>query len=126
VSARMSTQVWKDAHIAEMRAYHRKNYQSHKQEAIVRATKRRKRIIAWFTSLKTGKCCKRCPETHPACLEFHHRDGNSKVLEIAAMVSQGWSERKIVDEIEKCDLICANCHRKHHWVEREARVAQMD
>lgn len=32
----------------------------------------------------------------------------------ALVSSYSWDE--IVEEIQKCDLICANCHRVEHWV----------
>ena len=116
----MSTQAWKDANVEKMRSYRKKHYQQNKQAAIDRAAKRRKRLGAWLVSLKAEKCCSVCSESHPACLDFHHRDRSHKILEISRMVVQGWSEEKILREIEKCDVICANCHRKHHWEEKGA------
>jgi hypothetical protein len=62
---------------------------------------------------KEGRHCK-CGEGHPACLDFHHRESN-KVLGIAEIPKAGWSKERLLAEIAKCDLICANCHRKHHF-----------
>lgn len=44
----------------------------------------------------------------PECMDFDHRPGEIKLFGISASV-QGW--QKMLDEIVKCDLVCANCHR---------------
>ena len=64
--------------------------------------------------------CSECGEINPAALEFHHRDGNIKKHSIANMVSSGYSLELLQDEINKCDVLCANCHRiqearNGHW-----------
>lgn len=63
---------------------------------------------------RKGKCAI-CGETHPACLEFHHID--EKEEEISNMLSK-YTEKEIMDEIKKCLIVCANCHRKLHWEEK--------
>jgi hypothetical protein len=54
--------------------------------------------------------CTKCGESDPRVLEFHHRGG--KDMEVSYMVSAGYSVERIQGEIEKCDVLCANCHRK--------------
>jgi hypothetical protein len=54
--------------------------------------------------------CQSCGERDPNVLEFHHV--GSKDLAITRMVTGGWSIRRIQAEISKCDVLCANCHRK--------------
>jgi len=34
------------------------------------------------------------------------------------MIARNWSRKRILDEVAKCIVLCANCHRKMHWVER--------
>lgn len=81
---------------------------------------------AWYQELKTGKTCKRCPENHPACLDFHHRDPTTKVAEISVMVRDGVARKIIMAEIAKCDLLCANCHRKEHYTEDSIRIPGLE
>jgi hypothetical protein len=64
--------------------------------------------------LKSQRGCKKCGETHPACLEFHHRDPAGKEMNISVMAYR-LSKPKMLAEIEKCDVLCSNCHRKLHW-----------
>lgn len=55
--------------------------------------------------------CINCNESDPVVLEFDHREGTSKVENISNLVSNSsWEKVKI--EIEKCDVLCANCHRR--------------
>ena len=62
-----------------------------------------------------------CDESHPACLDFHHRDPREKVMILSKVTNQrGWSIERILAEIAKCEVICANCHRKEHWSEQDA------
>jgi hypothetical protein len=61
-----------------------------------------------------GGKCQRCDATpqdlHPACFEFHHREQYDKEFN----VSDGKSWAKVIVELAKCDLLCANCHRIVH------------
>lgn len=57
--------------------------------------------------------CQLCPETDPRCLDFHHRDPKEKTSTINLLAKTRHSLRIIIEEMQKCDLICNNCHRKH-------------
>ena len=71
---------------------------------------RNQRIIA---AMKQFLGCTRCSENDPDCLDFHHIDASTKKLTVSNSVrtcGHGW--RKLMDEILKCEILCANCHRK--------------
>lgn len=51
-------------------------------------------------------------------MQFHHRDPSQKDFEVSMMV-MGHSRERILDEIAKCDALCANCHLKLHWEARQ-------
>ena len=54
--------------------------------------------------------CVNCGEDDPVVPEFHRlRD---KVMDVAAMGGAGYSLETIQAEIDKCVVLCANCHRK--------------
>lgn len=60
-----------------------------------------------------GGVCKQCHETyHPAIYEFHHLDPSTKDRDPSKMLSLSWERLKA--ELDKCVLLCANCHRLTH------------
>jgi hypothetical protein len=80
----------------------------------VRELRRQKK--EWLDSLKIG--CARCSQTHVACLEFHHRDPSQKDFLLSVGVAK-YSLKRLQTEVDKCEIICSNCHRIHHWNERQ-------
>ena len=60
-----------------------------------------------------GRPCKDCGGSFPPeCMDFDHLPGFEKKFYISVAISQqGSITPSIQDEITKCDLICANCHR---------------
>jgi len=74
------------------------------------ASRKKKRKAVEY---KNGKC-KICG--YNKCinaLEFHHRDPSTKKENWDNM--SGWRWERIVKELDKCDLLCANCHREIHY-----------
>ena len=98
---------------AYVRDQAKKRYRADPESYRLRNEERKKKLRAFIASLKvTG--CSRCPEKDPACMDFHHRDGSTKEISIGQVVAAGWSIERIKREAEKCDVLCANCHRKEH------------
>jgi hypothetical protein len=80
--------------------------------------RRRRELAAWFVDLKSQLVCARCGEDHPACIVFHHRDPREKEITISEAMRRGWGRARILTELAKCEVLCANCHTKHHAAER--------
>jgi hypothetical protein len=59
--------------------------------------------------------CVKCGETFLAALEFHHRDPAEKLFTVSRAFNDGRSIQEVLEEIAKCDVVCANCHRKEHY-----------
>lgn len=92
----------------------KKSYEKHKETDRARANRNKRKRKEWFRELKSKLKCERCPENHPACLEFHHLDPSEKNNHVSSMVHETYSEKRILEEIDKCIVLCANCHRKEH------------
>lgn len=70
-----------------------------------------------------GKSCKQCGGSfHPAAMDLHHIDPNSKEKNIAILLGGSWE--KLKDEADKCILLCSNCHRTLHALETEKRYVR--
>lgn len=104
--------------IEKIRAARRRWYYKNKVKARTAVTKRRKEITSYINEIKSKLHCINCKENHVACLDFHHRNPDEKDFTIATAMLHGYKKDKILEEIAKCDVLCANCHRKLHWTEK--------
>ncbi len=59
-----------------------------------------------------NKKCIDCGEDDPIVLDFDHRNQSSKFKTINKMLSGHYSWMSVMEEIKKCDIRCANCHRR--------------
>lgn len=58
---------------------------------------------------KTG--CIKCKRKYPHyVLDLHHKKGSDKIMPVSKM--KRYSLKKILTEINKCEVVCANCHRE--------------
>lgn len=78
---------------------------------------RRSEVRRKLREYKKTVSCSKCPESHPACIDFHHADPSTKKMEVCEMPMRGYSWETILAEIEKCEVLCRNCHAKEHWSE---------
>lgn len=96
----------------------KEHYNKNKEKYKEKNTKRKIVIREYVNSFKIK--CSQCEESHIACLDFHHLE--DKELDIAQMQQRMWSNDRIKKEINKCVVLCANCHRKLHYNERNFLV----
>lgn len=84
---------------------------------------KRKNILLNNLRVQRGGCCKKCEENKLHVLDFHHIDSSLKEESIGNMLnSMGIDNLKIQKEIDKCILLCSNCHRDFHFLERETQI----
>lgn len=85
-----------------------KNRERRKQLKRERIAKR----LAEIQKYKAENPCVDCGgKYHPECMDFDHIGDGNKFEVISRMISGGYSEEKVKKEIEKCELVCSNCHR---------------
>lgn len=69
-----------------------------------------------LVEIKARIGCLSCKLTDGFCLEFHHRVPSTKVASVSHLASKGLEVA--LAESQKCDVLCANCHAKHHREEQ--------
>lgn len=87
-----------------------KHYQENKAQYCTRDKNSRNLRYKFKFEFLSGKQCVACSESDPVMLEFDHlRD---KKYNISDMLKKRYSIESILAEIEKCQILCANCHRR--------------
>ena len=71
------------------------------------------RHYKWLSDYKRNVGCTRCGIRDPRVLDFHHRDKKDKMFCIGGLRREVGFQ-KLLDEIKKCEVVCANCHRILH------------
>ena len=90
-----------------------------------RRTKWRRNLKVEVDNLKTSEGCAKCGyNAHPAALDFNHLDPNTKSFNIGEAFGNNYGKKKIFEEIAKCEILCANCHRVHTYENHVSRLAK--
>lgn len=97
------------------KTYHLRTWLERKAKHKKKKQQRRIELSSWLKDYKLHLVCLHCMENHPACLDFHHLDASQKEGTIGNMISEGYSIRRIQNEISKCIILCKNCHAKEHF-----------
>lgn len=102
------------ANIDRIRKSRRDWYYRNKEKQKIYKQTRDKELRLWFKDFKSHLKCNRCPEDDYICLDFHHLNPNEKEINVTQTLANSWSKKRILKEIDKCEVICSNCHRKEH------------
>jgi len=89
--------------------YYRDTKNAHK----LRNDATNRRNIKYVQDYKSANPCIVCKEAEPICLDFHHVDPSEKTENVSSLLRKG-SINAVKEEIAKCVMLCANCHRKLH------------
>lgn len=94
-------------------ADHLKRYESQERKDAIRenAKKRKQELVDKLWAYKNASKCFDCGERNPIVLEFDHLPEYEKSENISVMVTNLCSWERILKEIQKCEVVCANCHR---------------
>lgn len=76
----------------------------------------RKNLYAFLST----QACIDCGENDPIVLEFDHRDPKHKFKIVGKMLSGHYSWLSVKKEIDKCDVRCANCHRRKTYIQQKS------
>lgn len=92
----------------------RRHYLKNRAARIADKKARKIRNRKFVQDYKRTHPCIRCGESEPCCLDFHHKDPAQKFDVLAQMANRGFGLTRLLEEIAKCEILCANCHRKVH------------
>jgi len=97
--------------------YHRQWARDNKEKRQAFNNAWRSKQVLIFNEFKKTLKCNRCSESHIATLQFHHTNPSEKEIAISNAVRK-WSVKRLLIEIEKCEVLCANCHAIEHYNQR--------
>lgn len=94
---------------------YQKNKKYYNKKRYERSKTLRNKNKALLIDFKKQLNCKMCGEKDYRVLDFHHIDSKNKNFNISCAVTQGVNWKRILQEINQCMVLCANCHRKVHY-----------
>ena len=102
------------------REYSSEWYKKNRDKTIAKTKRNSERILAWLRDYKTTHGCSKCSyNTHAVALDFHHVDESRKEFPLNAAQRRRYGMERIKKEVDKCIILCANCHRVHHYTKEE-------
>jgi hypothetical protein len=100
----------------KQKAYSRAYYERNKETVKATTKENSKTYRDKWRSFKATLSCVKCGQNHVATLDFHHVDSSTKEAAVNELV-RNRAYKKAMQEVEKCIVLCANCHRIHHHEE---------
>lgn len=94
--------------------YHHDHYLKNSKTYVLKAKEYKNNIKKWFEEFKQTLKCENCNENRWWVLDFHHNDPNIKDGNVSIFIQNG-NKKKAIEEIKKCKVLCANCHRDLHY-----------
>lgn len=132
--------LYRKEHGDQMRARNREHYAKNRADYAARSKKSReknkekisKRGRARHGALKArfvglaGGCCQRCGyDEFTSGMDFHHVDGQTKQVRPSSTINSGDFDATFL-ELDKCALLCRNCHQAFHGNDWEAQFVKRD
>ena len=107
--------------IQRMKEGQRRYYERNRELVKQRKKDAQQRNMQYLHDIKSKGSCVKCGASHVAILDFHHLDPTGKEEHVSTAAWKGWALDRLQTEIDKCVLICANCHRVLHWENKSSR-----
>lgn len=93
------------------KAYYYKHGSKYREKAVSRNREIKNKLREKMLKYLSDKSCSVCGISDVRVLEFDHKDPSTKSFAIAAAIANTRSWDKILTEINKCQILCANCHK---------------
>ena len=100
--------------------YNRNYFKAHPGLYARRKRERARRLAAFIRNLKEGRPCADCGASYPYfVMDFDHV--GAKRFAISKAPTHALSVKRLLEEIDRCELVCANCHRVRTWKRLQVR-----
>jgi hypothetical protein len=107
----------------KQKAYVNTYYEKNKATVIAASAASAKAYKDQWRSFKATLSCVQCGQNHPATFDFHHVDSSTKEESVNKLIKNR-AFKRAMEEVKKCVVLCANCHRIHHHNERQNKKAK--
>lgn len=94
-----------------------KDYKKNKEAYLFRSKLQKERNKVLFKEYIKGKCCSKCGDEREYVFDFHHLNPKDKKYNISDVKASG-TPKRLKEELKKCIILCSNCHRELHYLER--------
>lgn len=102
----------------DQRPYNVSYYGRHRDQEIARVTRRQRATLEFLRKLRRRPCVDCGGVFSPWVMDFDHRDPTKKSFNVMSGRAMLMSRSRLMAEIDKCDIVCANCHaaRTYRWL----------
>lgn len=104
--------AYRGGYTAQCKTCHKAHPSQSPEKLLVRVQKTRNRNRQFLWDYYSANPCVDCGESDPVVLELDHCKGDHKIDRVSALVHNTRSLTAIQREIDKCDVVCANCHKR--------------
>lgn len=98
----------------------KKSYNKRKESILLKKKVKYDVHIKEVNSIKIEFGCAKCNDKRGYVLDYHHLQDKS--FNIAMALSKGVNLERVKKEIQKCIVLCSNCHREFHFLERYENI----
>jgi hypothetical protein len=113
-----------DADRERFREYSLRHYRKYRDKCNESARKRAAERLKFMQDFKESNGCTDCKQSFPHyILEFDHRPPHTGRGPVNQLYGRCWEV--LLTEIEKCDVVCANCHRIRTWKRRQEKLSSL-
>lgn len=96
-----------------VKVYRKQHYEDNKQYYKDKARAYRQAGREYLNEYKSKLICSKCGENRWWLLDFHHTNPSEKDCEVTKLID---APNKLKKELEKCIVLCSNCHRHLHYI----------
>ncbi len=101
------------------KSYNKEWYSQNKAKILQRNKINKSQYKKEWIEFKSNQSCTECGLSHPAVIDFHHFKKDPQNQKVNELIARGCYKKAYKEAKNNCIPLCANCHRIHHWNEKE-------